>query len=171
MITDSFFDFICSVENAPLKNTKDPKYIVHDSPEGGLKTIGYGHKLNVMEKTLRAVYGMDIDLLSEDQCQHILAVDLSDVQRSLSQTVPAWEKRSLRQQEMLTDFQFNLGSVAGVFPKFYAAVLSRDLDTQRAEYERKYRDSERRWHPLKERNKLFYARYLSPTAVKGWDEL
>jgi len=170
-MSDTFFGYLKGVENSRLATTKDPKYVVHDSPEGGLETIGYGHKLNVLEKSLGRVYRWDIGEIDEEIASAILALDIEKVSAQLSQTVPAWDKRSQRQQEILTDYQFNLGNVAHVFPKFYGAVLRRDIDVQREEYKRYYRDNEGHWRELRERNKLFHSRYLSEIALKGWDRL
>lgn len=166
--TEQFFKYMQMVENDKLYATKDQKYVVHRSPEGGLDTVGYGHKLNVLEKGINTIYGWDIDSLTADHCDYILALDLDTFARNLSQKVPVWDKRDLRTKEMLVEFEFNLGNVEQAFPKFYRAVLEKDIETQRKEYKRYYRDSLGHNHELRRRNRLFYARYLSPVAVSAW---
>ena len=166
--TESFLKYMRMVENDKLAATRDPKYIVHNSPEGGLETVGYGHKLNVLEKQTGQVYGWHIDELTVEQCDYILALDIDQRANALSQTVPSWKKRTLRDQELLVSYQFNLGSVEAAFPKFYASVLSGDIEGQRKEYKRFYRDEKGRWQELRRMNRLCYARYLSPMAIKSW---
>lgn len=167
-MTDKFMEYMMEVENAPLKSTGDKKYVVHRSPEGGLDTVGYGHKLNVLEKTNNQVYGYTIDEIDEPISRIILARDLQRFESSLSKLVPSWTKLPKRSQEMLIDFQFNLGNVIDKFPKFYAAVLRNDIPVQKKEYKRYYTDEEGETRPLKDRNEKFYRRYLSPLAVQAW---
>jgi len=167
--TEQFIKYMKMCENAGLYAGDEGK-IVHESPEGGLETVGYGHKLNVLEKQTQQIYGWNIAELTREQCDYILALDIESRANSLAQIVPAWDKRSQREKEMLVEFQFNLGNVEKKFPKFYNAVLARDLSTQRAEYKRHYKDPKGNKKELTRRNRLFYARYLSPLAIKGWSE-
>ena len=169
-MTDSFTRYMESVENPKLA-AGNLDYIVHDSPEGGTQTVGFGHKLNLIEKETRQIHGLYIDELDLEKCRLILDIDLGMTELGLSQKVPMWRKRSNRQKEILLDYEYNLGSVARVFPKFYTAVLRRDIEGQREEYKRHYRDSSGYWRELEDRNKLFYARYLSESALKGFTTL
>lgn len=166
--TEQFFKYMQLVENAELLGG-DLKQIIHNSPEGGLDTVGYGHKLNVLEKTTNTVYGMNLTNLTREQCDYILALDIDSFANALSQKVPDWKARSQRTQEMLVDYEFNLGSVERYFPKFYRGVLEKDIDTQRKEYKRYYHDSLGHRKELTRRNRHFYSRYLSPIALRGWD--
>ena len=66
---------------------------------------------------------------------------------------------SRKQQEMLTEYAFNLGSLRG-FPKFTKAVVEEDWATARNEYKRTYKANGKRYELA--RNKFFYDRYLKP---------
>lgn len=166
--TPSFLTFLKAVENSQLLKTGDPQYIQHDSPEGGLNTIGYGHKLDVIEQQTGMIQGYLIEELTEPQCVCILHADLSRCESQLEQFVTSWPTRSQRTREMLLGFQFNLGNVMRIFPKFFAAALAGDIETQRKEYKRYYTAPDGHIRPLKQRNRLFYSRYLSPAVIEGW---
>ena len=168
--TEQFIRYMKVAENAQLLGG-DLDYLVHRSPEGGLDTCGYGHKLNVLEKSVGQVYGFDLDNLTPEACDYILALDINNCARDLAGSIPVWKGRTLRQQEMLVEFQYNLGSVQRKFPKFTQSVLIKDLNGQRAEYKRHYTAEKGRVVELKRRNRLFYTRYLSPTALKAWGSL
>jgi len=165
--TERFFRYMQRVENDKLA-AGDESTLVHTSPEGGLDTVGYGHKLNVLEKSINTVYGFDLDTLTREQCDYILSMDIEQVASNLAGRVPAWKKRSQRQQEMLVDMQFNVGNVERTFPKFYQAVLKNDIEGQRKEYKRFYTDKMGIKRELKRRNRFFYSRYLSPEALREW---
>lgn len=168
--TEQFTKYIKMVENDKLFTTQDKQYVVHESPEGGNKTIGYGHKLNLIEQQNQQVMGWGLEEIDEQVASIILAQDIQDHANNVSQKVPRWDCRSQREKEMLVAFDFNLGNVFKVFPKFSFAILTRDMDTQRKEYKRYYRDSMGNRKELKRRNRLFYSRYLSPMAVKAWGD-
>lgn len=169
--SEQFFKFMCMVENDKLFKTKEDRFCVHLSPEGGLDTVGYGHKLNVLEKSTDMVYGFRLEDLTEEACRYILTLDLDRVSRTLSKKVgeDTWNNLTQRVREMLVDMEFNLGSVEGKFPKFYRACIAQDIYGQRNEYKRFYRDSLGHIHELRRRNRLFYSRYLSPLAVAAWN--
>ncbi len=67
---------------------------------------------------------------------------------------------SLKQEEMLTEFAFNLGGLSK-FPKFVDSVLRNDLNTMNKEYKRYVGNKE-----LTGRNTAFYSRYLTENADK-----
>ena len=48
----------------------------HSSPEGGLDTVGFGHKLTEQENKDNKVYGYNIDTLTKEQANDILQRDL-----------------------------------------------------------------------------------------------
>ena len=69
-------------------------------------------------------------------------------------------KLDAHRQEMLIDFQFNLGSLKG-FPSFVAALLKNDKKGMKKHYERKYQHPKtKKWLPIKDRNNQFKKRYL-----------
>lgn len=152
-MTDDFVEWVMYRENAPLAATGLEQYIRHSSPEGGTDTVGYGHKLSVLEEATGFIGCTAIDDLTIEDCHRILVADLENAAGQIE-----WDLDQ-RRMEMLTDFVFNLGSLDS-FPKFTQAVLDDDISTQREEYKRYYR-SGGRFYPLAERNAAFYARYLS----------
>ncbi len=129
-----FVEFMKEVENDELRTTGSP--VRHPSPEGGNDTVGYGHKLNVLEDQTGQVYGMDIGSLTEPECELILIRDLHHRCNNLRQRLsPAvWDNLSDTQQEILIEFEFNVGHVEKKFPKFYAALLKSDIQGMRDEY-------------------------------------
>ena len=59
----------------------------------------------------------------------------------------------------MVDFVFNLGSLKG-FPKFTKALNCKDWETAKKEYKRYYKTPQGKWKELKNRNKLFFDRFL-----------
>ena len=62
----SFLNYMKKVENSSIIN-KTPKSFRHSSPEGGLDTVGFGHKLTVEEQKTNTIYGYNIDNLTIEQ--------------------------------------------------------------------------------------------------------
>lgn len=166
--TEQFIKFMKAVENESLAKNGYP--VLHDSPEGGSQTLGYGHKLNLVEQSSGMVQGWLIEEIGPTEAEWILAFDIENAARQLARSVPKWDKRTQREKEMLVDMQFNLGNVEKVFPKFYKAVLERDIEGQKKEYKRYFRNEKGNWKELRRRNRLFYSRYLSPMAIKAWGD-
>lgn len=156
-MSDDFLEWMMYRENAPLASTGLEQYILHNSPEGGTDTIGYGHKLSYQEEATQSVNGTALELLIEEDCERILACDVASAMNQVESTTDLLDQRRM---EMLTDFVFNLGSLDS-FPKFVEAVIEDDVDTQRKEYKRYYTNVDGKVFPLAERNAAFYARYLS----------
>lgn len=158
---DSFLQYMKIAENAQLFHTGSP--VRHTSPEGGNDTIGYGHKLNVLEDQVGQVYGIRLDELDESACDAILRRDLMIKEDNLRQrwSRAKWNSLTEKQQEMMIDFEFNVGHVEKTFPLFTHHMLTNNVDGMRDEYKRYYRDEKKRVKPLEERNRLFYERYLA----------
>lgn len=153
-MTDDFIEWIMFRENAPLATTEHESYIVHNSPEGGTDTVGYGHKLSYSEEAAGRIGSIALLDLTEEDCRRVLVSDLENAWSHVDYDLDQ------RRMEMLTDFVFNLGSLDS-FPKFTEAVIDDDLATQREEYERFYTTPDGKVYPLVERNSSFYARYLA----------
>lgn len=64
--------------------------------------------------------------------------------------------------------EYNLGDVTKKFPKFTEAVLKGNLEEQRKQYKRYYKDEKGRTKEVKDRNEKFYDRYLSDESLKKW---
>lgn len=158
--SDRFIDFIKKVENEPLMVSG--KNAVHASPEGGLDTVGYGHKLTPEEAKASKVYGIPLANITPEKAEQILHMDLVKKEQQLSQTLGRrYDNLPPKNKEMLLDFAFNLGVQGTVekFPKFTEAVLNNDMETASKEYKRSYTDETGSKKPLA-RNKQFYDTFL-----------
>lgn len=153
----NFVNYIKKVENAERIGFKSGKWYPHQSPEGGLPTIGYGHKLkkDEIEKLNYGISDSFAEKLLRDDLDKAKDIVYSDI-KSMSGAIIHLDPI---QEEMLTDFAFNLGTIKG-FPKFVRAVLDKDWDTARKEYKRTYKDSSGNRRELEQRNKIFFDRYL-----------
>ena len=164
----SFFVYMQIAENAELWKGNESA-MLHDSPEGGTKTLGFGYKLNVLEQQTQQVRGFGIAEYDIERARRLLNLSLVETKHSLAKEFPQhWYKLTQRQQEMLVCMQYNLGSVRAKFPKFTEAVLKDDIETQRREYKRYYMNEKGNWKETEERNRLFFERYLSDEALAHW---
>ena len=69
-----FLNYIKNAENQALLKTG--MKLRHKSGEGGLDTIGYGHKLTETENAMGEVYGYKLDTLTREQADDILLKDV-----------------------------------------------------------------------------------------------
>jgi len=159
-ITNSeFLKFMMNVENAELKgrDSKTGTWHPRVSPEGGLETVGYGHKLKSWSE-IRKYTG-----ISDKDVVKLLRDDLAEANKKVHDYIKnhygAKILLSQKQEEMLTEFAFSLGGL-DKFPKFTEAVLRNDIPTIKKEYKRFYRDKNQTPIELERRNKLFYDRFL-----------
>jgi GH24 family phage-related lysozyme (muramidase) len=149
-VDDRFTNYIERVEGFKTGKGKTP--FRYESPEGGLDTVGLGHKLTQDEIDSNSVYGFDLDTLTKEQSKEIFSQDLIKYEKMLKSDLKTNYKKyemeqpidydtlNRKQQEILLDFTFNLGSLKG-FPKFTEAVLKGDMDTARKEYKRYYKQN------------------------------
>ena len=169
-----FITFLKEQENAPLA-TGDLSKIRHASPEGGLDTIGFGHKITKAEEQAGAVHGIPIDQIdSMEKVEHILQLDVAAKRKTLDRSLRkkhgvALGSLSPRKQAMLLDYEFNLGSAVKKFPTFTGAVLSGDEAVQKNEFMRTFKDDKGERHPLA-RNGAFYNNFMSSEAKAAWGE-
>ena len=167
-VDDRFTNYIERVEGFKTDKGKTP--FRYESPEGGLDTVGIGHKLTQDEIDSNSVYGFDLDTLTKEQAKEIFRRDLIKYERMLESDLETNHKKygmgqpidydtlNQKQKEMLLDFTFNLGSLKG-FPKFTEAVLKGDMDTARKEYKRYYKENGKN-KEVKDRNEQFFETYL-----------
>jgi GH24 family phage-related lysozyme (muramidase) len=154
-IIDDFANYIKSVENAQKSGyDKDRKlWFPHKSYEGGMPTIGYGHKIKNDQELKSCTNGVPDNVVSK-----LLLNDLMVANKKVHEYIKRKYKVNLtlskRQNEILVDYAFNLGGL-DKFPKFVDAVLRNQWDIVRNEYIRKSGGKE-----LTGRNKAFYNRYL-----------
>lgn len=155
LYSPEFIRYIKNTENGIKKgwNSKESKWYPHKSFEGGTDTIAYGHKLKKGEDFSSGI--------TEKQAIELLYSDLNQASREAKRLITrkygagVYDKLSIKQREILTDFVFNLGDVTRKFPKFTDAVIAWDLPTLRKEYKRYSGGKE-----LLDRNKQFYNLYL-----------
>ena len=69
-----FLDYMKNAENDVLYT--EGKNIRHKSEEGGLDTVGYGHKLTETEIAANRVYEYNLDTLTKEKSYDILLRDL-----------------------------------------------------------------------------------------------
>jgi hypothetical protein len=149
-----FLDYIKNAENDVLY-TKG-KNIRHKSEEGGLDTVGYGHKLTKTENAMGQVYGYKLDTLTEEQANAILLEDLKNKNQILINKLgTSYTNLDPKRKQMLLDIEFNVKKGIDAFPKFKEGVLQNKIDVMKKEYERKFTDSKGVTKPLTRRNELF----------------
>ena len=168
-VDDRFTNYIERVEGFETGKGKTP--FRYPSPEGGLDTIGLGHKLTQDEIDSNSVYGFDLDTLTKEQSKEIFRQDSIKYEKMLKSDLKTNYKKyemkqpidydtlNRKQQEMLLDFTFNLGSLKS-FPKFTEAVLKGDMTTARKEYKRYFEDDKGEVKEVKNRNEQFFETYL-----------
>ena len=159
VVNSDFLKFMMSVENAELKG-RDPKtktWRPHVSPEGGLETVGYGHKLNSWAEVKKHTGISDKDVVK------LLRDDLIAANKKVHQYIESHYGAKIllsqKQDEMLTELAFNLGGLEK-FPRFTDAVLRNNFDVMKQEFKRSYTLPSGERKSLERRNKLFYDRYL-----------
>ena len=121
-------------ENNIKKGYRGGKWYPHPSPEGGLDTIAYGHKLT----SRNSPYYQGI---SDEQAEALLLKDVLQNQALAKKQVDAkfgegtFDSLPQDRQMLLVDYQYNLGTLAE-FPKFVKAVVEGDTKTMIAEHTR-----------------------------------
>lgn len=156
VFSSRFIDYIKAVENSNKTGFKDNKWYPHHSPEGGLPTIAFGHKVdkNELKGFSNGITNSEaVRLLSNDLALAKKKV-YSDIKSMFGVQIPLEDY----QEEMLTDYAFNLGTLKK-FPKFVRAVLNKDWNTAKKEYIRTYKDEHGKTH-VSGRNKIFFDTYL-----------
>jgi len=132
-----------------FSNVRNGLHFPYPSPEGGLDTVGYGHKLTAP--------GQFSSGLSEAEAQKLLETDVRKSELLAKSYIDkkygkgTYDKLPQNSQMVLTDFQFNLGNLKG-FPKFVDATVSGDKETMLAEYKRYYKDKSGETKEVKKRN-------------------
>jgi GH24 family phage-related lysozyme (muramidase) len=153
--SSDFINYIKSVENGigVGYDKKKKLWFPHRSYEGGMPTIGYGHKVKNAQELESFKKG-----ISNSAVLKLLETDLSVANRRVHDYIKKKYGINLmltkKQNEMLTDFAFNLGGL-DKFPKFTDAVLRNKWDVVKKEYIRKAGGRD-----LKGRNTAFYNRFL-----------
>ncbi len=156
--TDNYLTFIKTMENDGKTgyDANRDLWLPHQSPEGGLPTIAYGHKIRKDELDMLQTG------LTESGATDLLKNDLDNAYLSAVAYVTnriGDVDLTNKQTEMLVEFAFNLGSLRG-FPKFTLAVVNADWETAKKECVRSYTDAQGKRHELTRRNDLFRRRFF-----------
>lgn len=165
--------FLMQQENDRLA-AGDMSAMRHKSPEGGLDTVGFGHKLTQAEQDSGLIGGKAIDTLTMEDAHSLLQQDIQRKRVTLNQRLQAEHGISLkalplRKQEMLLDYEYNLGDAVGKFPSFTQGVLDGDENVQKDEFMRNFTDAKGVKKPLA-RNAAFYKTFMSPEGKAAFGE-
>ena len=154
-LSSDFINYIKFVENGQKVGYDKVKklWFPHKSQEGGFPTIGYGHKIQSEHELEAFKKG-----ISDSSVESLLKSDLTIANKHVHEYIKSRYKVDVmltqKQNEMLTDFAFNLGGLKK-FPKFVDAVLRNQWDIVKREYIRKSGGKD-----LTGRNTAFYDRFL-----------
>lgn len=186
-----FVDMLMHEENSKEAGRIGSYWRPHKSPEGGLDTIGYGHKLVPSDKSI-TILDREFNLFT-DKVPHkyIMALLKMDILRKeklaayqFSQHTPIkgkkWEDLDILQRAILTEINFNAGLVKDGkwgWPSLAKAMEANNITDTLKELDRFFTvDGEKR--PLKSRvnrmRKVYKEQYKktpTPTGVKGVADL
>jgi hypothetical protein len=149
-------------ENNIRAGYKGGKWYPHKSPEGGLDTIAYGHKLT--SKTGPYYQG-----ITDQQAEQLLQGDVLKHQAIAKKQVDkkygegTFDNLPQDRQMLLVDYTYNLGTLSG-FPSFVDATVKGDKDKMIKEHVR-YGDGK----PLKRRNDWTMSVINEMTMPKPYD--
>jgi len=148
-INESFENYIKNVENAPLLKGKF-KDFRHKSKEGGLDTIGFGHKLTEEENKNNKVYQYDLSKITKNNfleiSNDILRQDLEKTEKILIEIHgDKFINLDTRRKQMLIDMQFNIRNFEKpeVYKKFKKALFDGDEKGMNKEYKRGFYPSKK----------------------------
>lgn len=156
--SEDFVNFIKELENDAKVgyDASADKWVPVPSPEGGLPTIAYGHKVTAEELS-------DMQAgITDYYADEILKIDIEEAYAKVANhlhSIGVEVDLTDKQSEMLTEFTFNLGSLKS-FPKFTQAVLNQDWEEAQSQCIRSYTDASGTRHPLTRRNDLFIRRFF-----------
>ena len=168
---EEYLGYLKRVEG--FKNKVGEIFYPYDSPEGGLKTIGYGYKIrtlaeqNALEKAGMSILEVEHTLETEAILSLVSAKNYCIVKGA------KWKNVDDRLKYALADYCFNIGNLKG-FPTTSKCLMNNDVkgaiedDPTREgfkHYERVYKDPKGNRKPLG-RNKEFYKEFLQPYLEK-----
>lgn len=172
-MNEDFLNYMLEQENAPLLKGKTSK-LLHDSPEGGTKTFGFGHKLTAEEQRTGKINGKFIKHMTRDDAIALFKEDLAKASERAKAKLATgvksdkygvvkadWDKLTDRQKAMLVDFEFNVKNGIKAFPSFTYGVVNNNQDIMREEYKRSFTDAKGKTRELA-RNKAFADLFFAP---------
>jgi len=167
---DQYINYLKRVEG--YKNKVGDKFFPYNSPEGGLKTIGYGYKIRTdKEELLLEAKGLT-EREVEVRLLHEAEISIGKAKNFVIGNNVDWKSVGDRLKYALADYCFNIGNLAG-FPTTSKCLMTNDVkgaiedDPTRPgfkHYERTFKDSKGNRKRLF-RNKEFYKEFLEPYIV------
>jgi GH24 family phage-related lysozyme (muramidase) len=155
-VDGGFMDYMRDVEGA-VRDPKTGNYKSYPSMEGGLNTVGIGHKLQK---------GETFGDMTEEEAEALFRVDLNKHAAKARKTFngkygdAAFESLPIKHQQALIDLQFGVAGGVAKYPKFMKAVATGDREGMLREYTRSYGPAGRK--VLDERrNRKFYEEFLA----------
>jgi hypothetical protein len=122
----SYYAILKEVENAAREGRNSEGWIPHNSPEGGLPTIGYGHKVQTPEWTSGLIYGVkfrengnyvrvsdaDIEAIFVKDREKAQALAKTRVNEKLAEKGYnlRWDSLELKYKLAFEELMFNVGS-------------------------------------------------------------
>lgn len=116
-----FLDVLKKEENGKKDGFNGKTWIPHKSPEGGAKTIGYGHKIN---NPIVTIGGKEWDLLSDEIPDNVIeALFLQDIaikekkaSKEFTEFMPMgkdvrWNDLPIQYKVIMTEIAFNVGTL------------------------------------------------------------
>ena len=140
---------------------KDGRWYQHPSPEGGLDTIAYGHKLKPGENFSKG--------LSQAEAEKLLSTDIIEHEKVARYRVDkkygegTFDRLDNLRKQMITELAFNLGG-GGVdtFKNYVKGILTNDKALTLKEHKRSYidkKDGKRK--PLTQRNNYIVQHFIN----------
>jgi len=168
---EEYLGYLKRVEG--FKNKVGENFYPYDSPEGGLKTIGYGYKIKTLsEQNALEKAGMSIQEV-ENTLEIEAQLSLVKAKKYCIAKGAKWDEVDDRLKYSLADYCFNIGNLRG-FPTTSKCLMNNDVEGALEDdptregfkhYERVYKDPEGNRKPLG-RNKEFYKEFLEPYLKK-----
>ena len=162
---EEYISYLKRVEG--YKNKVGDIFFPYDSPEGGLKTIGYGYKIKTREEQEHLeMYGLSSTEV-EEQLSEEAEISFQKAQKFCEQKNYDWHKVDDKLKYALADICFNVGSLKQ-FPTTTKCLANNDVEGAVADdpgrkgfkhYERTFKDSNGNRKTLA-RNKIFFKEFL-----------
>ena len=154
---EQYINYLKRVEG--YKNKVGDRFYPYDSPEGGLKTIGYGYKIRTDKEELKLeAYGMS-EKEVENTLRNEAEISMMKAKNHSIKNDIDWRGIDDRLKYALADYCFNIGNLNG-FPTTSKCLMNNDVksviedDPTREgfkHYERTFKDSNGKkiWRKIK----------------------